>query len=96
MQDAADFYIHDLKLGTDVNASTGEVNKQHASNDYRLAKSVTSTLGLKYGLPLSKHSEFAVRGEYISQTINNDGVPSGEETPDLSAVVLQLNYSVQW
>jgi len=95
-QDAADFYIHDLKLGADVNASTGEVYKQHASNDYRLAKSVTSTLGLKYGLPLSKNSEFAVRGEYISQTVSNDGVPPGEETPDLSAVVLQLNYSVQW
>ena len=95
-QDAADFYIHDLKLGTDVDATTGEVYRQHASNDYRLAKSMTSTLGLKYGLPLSKNSEFAVRGEYISQTINNDGVPAGEETPDLSAVVLQMNYSMQW
>jgi len=95
-QDAADFYVHDLELGTDVDAVTGEVYRQHASHDYRLAKSVTSTLGLKYGLPLSRDSEFAIRGEYITQTIDNSGVPSGEETPDLNAVVLQLNYSVLW
>ena len=96
-QDAADFYIHDLKLGSDVDATTGEViSRQYASNDYRLAKSVTTTVGLKYGLPLSKNTEFALRGEYIQQAISNDGVPAGEETPDLGAMVLQLNYSMLW
>ena len=95
-QDAADFYTHNLKLGTDIDAATGAVSKQYASNDYRLAKSVTTTLGLKYGIPLSDNSEISMRGEFIQQAISNDGVPAGEETPDLDAVVLQLNYSLVW
>jgi hypothetical protein len=95
-QDAADFYTHNLKLGTDIDASTGVVSRQYASNDYRLAKSVTTTLGLKYGIPLSQNSEISMRGEFIQQAISNDGVPAGEETPDLDAVVLQVNYSLVW
>lgn len=95
-QDAADFYTHNLILGTDVDATTGAVSTQYASNDYRLAKSVTSTLGLKYGIPFGHSSEISVRGELINQTISNDGVPAGEETPDLDALVLQVNYSLVW
>lgn len=95
-QDAADFYTHNLILGTDVDATTGAVSTQYASNDYRLAKSVTSTLGLKYGIPFGHSSEISVRGELINQTISNDGVPVGEETPDLDALVLQVNYSLVW
>lgn len=95
-QDAADFYTHNLELGTDVDASTGVVSAKEASNDYRLAKSVTTTLGLKYGVPLSNNSEFSIRGELINQSLSEDGVPSAEQTPDLDAVVLQLNYSLVW
>ena len=95
-QDAADFYTHNLQLGSDVDPVTGAASRQHASNDYRLAKLTTSTLGLKYGMPLSHDSELAIRGEFIKQTVSNDGVPAGEETPDLDAVVLQLNYSLLW
>ena len=95
-QDAADFYTHNLKLGTDIDAATGAVSRQYASNDYRLAKSVTTTLGLKYGIPLSNNSEISMRGELIQQAISNDGVPAGEETPDLDALVLQVNYSLTW
>lgn len=95
-QEAADFYTHNLKLDSDVDPVTGAVSKQHASNDYRLAKLTTSTIGLKYGIPLSHDSELAVRGEVIKQAVSNDGVPAGEETPDLDAVVLQLNYSLLW
>jgi hypothetical protein len=95
-QDAADFYTHNLILGTDIDATTGAVSKQYASNDYRLAKSVTSTLGLKYGIPFGKNSEIAVRGEVIKQTLSDDGVPAGEEAPDLDALVLQINYSLLW
>jgi len=96
MQDAADFYTHNLVVGTDVNAATGAVAVNEASNDYRLAESVTTTLGLKYGVPIGSNSEFAVRGEFINQSLTEDGVPSGEQTPDLDAVVLQVNYSLVW
>ena len=94
-QSEADFYRHHLVQGNDVDAS-GNVRVDYASNDYRLAPSTTLTLGLKYGLPLGSDSELAMRAELISQQVDNSGIPAGEETPDLNAIVLQLNYSLRW
>jgi hypothetical protein len=94
-QDAANFYTHNLVQGTDVDAG-GNVLVEYASNDYRLAKSVTTTLGLKYGIPLGDNSELGFRAETITQSVDNAGIPTGEETPDLSAIVLQANYSFLW
>jgi hypothetical protein len=95
-QDAAEFYTHNLRLGTDVDATSGVTSTAFASNDYRLAESETLTLGLKYGLPLGKNSEFSIRGESITQTVDDGLVPNGEETPDLDAILLQVNYSLLW
>ena len=95
-QHAAEFYTHNLALGTDVDPGTGAVSQDYASNDYRLAESETLTVGLKYGIPLSNESEFSIRGEFISQTVDDGSVPGGEETPDLDAIVLQVNYSLVW
>ena len=94
-QTKADFYRHDLIQGTDIDAS-GNVKVQYASHDYRLADSVTTTYGLKFGYLLGEDSEFSVRAEVMKQTLKNDGVPAGEETPDLTALILQINYSVFW
>ena len=94
-QTAADFYRHNLVLGTDIDTA-GNVLVDYASHDYRLAESVTTTLGLKYGIPLDDNSEFSVRGELINQTVNDGTVPAGQETPDLSAIMLQVNYSFVW
>jgi hypothetical protein len=94
-QSAADFYRHNLVLGTDIN-SAGNVLVDYASHDYRLAESTTTTLGLKYGIPMGDNSEFSVRGELIAQTVNDGAVPAGQETPDLSAIMLQVNYSFVW
>jgi len=95
-QSAADFYTHNMVLGTDIDATTGAVTKDYASNDYRLSEMTTTTVGLKYGIPLSKTSEISMRGESMTQTVDNSGIPAGEETPDLKAVILQLNYSLVW
>lgn len=95
-QDAADFYTHNLVLGADVDAATGVVSKQYASNDYRLAELETITLGLKYGFPVSSNSEFSTRAEVITQTTDDGNVTAGEETPDLTAFVIQVNYSFKW
>ncbi len=95
-QDAADFYTHNLALGADVDPNTGAVSRGFASNDYRLAKSETVTVGLKYGMPMANKSEFSIRGEMITQTVDDGSVPAGEETPDLDAFVFQLNYSLIW
>jgi len=94
-QDAADFYTHNLVVGSDIDSS-GTVLVKEASNDYRLGELVTTTIGLKYGIPISSDSEFSVRGEFINQSLTEDGVPSDEQTPDLDAVVLQVNYSLVW
>jgi len=95
-QTAADFHTHNLKLGSEVDATSGQVLIDYASNDYRLAESQTMTLGLKYGMPMGDNSELSMRAEVITQTITDNNVPAGEETPDLSAVVLQVNYSFVW
>lgn len=95
-QDAADFYRHNLVLGTDVDPVSGLASIDYASHDYRLAKSETTTIGLKYGIPLDNNSEFSVRGELITQTVDDGSVPVGEETPDLDAFVFQINYSLVW
>lgn len=95
-QDAAEFYAHNLSLGSDVNATTGAVSRRFASSDSRLADSETVTIGLKYGLPIGDTSEFSVRGEFIRQTVNDGSVPDNERTSDLDAMVLQLSYSLIW
>ncbi|MES0328211.1 MAG: DUF3570 domain-containing protein, partial [Gammaproteobacteria bacterium] len=95
-QSAADFYTHNLVLGTDIDAVSGNVSIDYASHDYRLAESQTMTLGLKYGMPVGENSEFSVRSEIITQTINDGTVPVGQETPDLTAIMLQVNYSFLW
>ncbi|MCP4492471.1 MAG: DUF3570 domain-containing protein [Gammaproteobacteria bacterium] len=95
-QGAASFYTHDLKLGADVHATTGAVSQDYATSDYRLAESTSVTIGLKYGIPLGNDSEFSIRGEVITQTVDDGTVPVGEETDDLDAFVLQLNYSLLW
>ena len=95
-QEAADFYTHNLVLGSDVDPTSGAVSQDYASNDYRLAKSETVTVGLKYGIPMANNSEFSMRGEVITQTVDDGSVPAGEETPDLDAFVLQFNYSLIW
>ncbi len=95
-QDAAEFYTHNLKLGVDVDPATGAVSRDYASNDYRLAELETVTVGLKYGVPIGDDSEFSIRGEVITQSVDDGSVPSGEETPDLDAFILQLNYSLIW
>ena len=95
LQEAADFYRHDLELGTDVDAS-GNVLLQEVSSDSRLMKFTTTTLGLKYGYALGKNSELSVRGGFMNQTFDDGNVPAGEETPDLDAVIVNIGYSVVW
>ncbi len=95
MQDEADFYRHNLVQGTDVDGS-GNVLLSEVSSDSRLSKFTTATVGLKYGYALGKNSELSVRGEFMSQTFDDGGVPAGEETPDLDAIILNIGYSFLW
>jgi hypothetical protein len=95
LQDAADFYRHNLVQGVDVDAN-GNVLLDSVSSDYRLAKLTTTTLGLKYGYALGDNSELSIRGEVMNQSVDDGDVPSTEETPDLDAIILNVGYSLRW
>jgi len=95
MQDAADYYRHNLVQGADVDAS-GTVLLAEVSSDSRLSKFATTTLGLKYGYAIGKNSELSVRGEFMNQAFDDANVRAGEETPDLDAIILNVGYSFLW
>ncbi len=95
MQDAADFYRHNLVQGVDVDAS-GTVLLTEVTSDSRLSKLTTTTFGLKYGYATGNNSELSVRGEVMRQTFDDGNVPAGEATPDLDAVILNVTYSFFW
>ena len=67
-----------------------------ASNDYRLAKSQTTTLGLKYGYRMAGDSEISTRFELITQTVDDAGVAVTEQTPDLDSILFQVGYNFKW
>jgi hypothetical protein len=95
LQDAADFYRHNLVQGVDVDAN-GSVLLDHVSSDYRLAKLATTTLSLKYGYALGDNSELSIRGGLMNQSVDDGDVSTGEETPDLDALILNAGYSLRW
>lgn len=92
-QSAAEFFRTSLVDGDPL--------PQYASADYRLGELTTTTLGLKYAMPVGKTSEFSLRGEVITQAQQDVTTPIGDQvsqdlTPDLDAVVFQVGYSFRW
>lgn len=89
-QSAADFYHHSLV--------DGEPIPSYASADLRLAEFNSSTIGLKYGMPLMG-GDFSVRVEKMTQ--EGDSHPSnaiGDQRnhdlfPTLKASIIQVSYS---
>ncbi len=76
-QGAADFYRHSLVSGQPL-----PVN---ASADYRLAEMQGNTIGLKFGMPTGKNSEWGVRVERMVET--------GTSHP-ADAIGIQQNYDL--
>ena len=97
-QSAAEFFTHNL-LDTQVGVA------QYASSDYRLGELNTTTIGLKYAMPMKNNQEFSMRVESIVQsystvssaigTLNGDA-GSQDIVPDLGAFVIQVGYSFYW
>jgi len=94
-QSAAEFFTHNLR--DNIVGAT-----QYASSDYRLGEFTSTTIGLKYAMPLGKNQEFNVRAELISQanevvagTFTSDLNPQ-EIAPDLDATFIQFGYSFKW
>ena len=97
-QSAAEFFTHNI-LDTQVGVA------QYASSDYRLGELNTTTIGLKYAMPMKNNQEFSMRVESIVQsystvsstigTLNGDA-GSQDIVPDLGAFVIQVGYSFYW
>ncbi len=89
-QTAADFYRHSLV--------SGERTPRYVSADLRLGEFVSTTLGLKYGMPLLD-GELSLRIEQMRQ--QGDSYPGdavGDQKnhdlfPTLEAAIVQLSYS---
>ena len=88
LQDAADFYVHNLKLGDSL--------PDNVSSDYRLAKMTTTTLSLKYGYALGDNNELSVRAGFMNQSVDDGDVLAGTETPDTDAIILNAGYSLSF
>lgn len=90
-QGASDFYHTSLVEGQTYD---------FASADYRLADLTTTTLGIKYGIELSKTSEFGIRTEWIKQQADPSNVIGNQSqqdlVPDVDAMIIQLNYTLQF
>jgi hypothetical protein len=90
-QTAADFYHHSLVSTAPVPAN--------ASADYRLGDLVTTTYGLKLGLPVGKSSEFSLRVESMKQT--GDSYPADaigvqrnfDLFPTINTTIAQITYT---
>ncbi|MFW2374002.1 MAG: DUF3570 domain-containing protein [Gammaproteobacteria bacterium] len=92
-QSAAEFFTHSLDYGDPL--------PEYASADYRLGELTTTTLGLKYAMPLARNSEFSVRAEVINQASKEVGSLVGDQlnqelAPDLDAFIFQVGYSFHW
>ncbi|MDH5765110.1 MAG: DUF3570 domain-containing protein, partial [Gammaproteobacteria bacterium] len=97
-QSAAEFFTHNI-LDSQL------ASLQYASSDYRLGELATTTIGLKYALPVKINHEFSMRVESIVQsytkvnssigTLNGDA-GNQDIVPDLDAFVIQFGYSFYW
>lgn len=80
-QTAADFYRYSLAEGAAL--------PEFASADYRIGNLITQTVGVKYGLPLGKRTEFNIRAEYMQQSDADDRFPK----VDIVFVQATISYS---
>jgi hypothetical protein len=90
-QTAADFYRHSLVSTDPVPA--------YASADYRLGKMTTTTAGLKFGMPVGKHTELSLRLESMAQSGDSHppdaiGVQRNVDLfPTVKASIAQITYT---
>ncbi|MEE9333736.1 MAG: DUF3570 domain-containing protein [Granulosicoccaceae bacterium] len=69
-QSQADFYYRRFYVDDALNPILPSDGL--ASSDYRLDAMTSVTLGMKYGLALTKNTDLRVRAEYLAQTFDND------------------------
>jgi hypothetical protein len=61
-----------------------------ASSDYRLDAMTSVTLGMKYGIALTKNTDLRLRAEYLAQSFSND------DYDENNAVVFQTSFKYKF
>ncbi len=87
-QSQADFYQRNLLVDEDSNPILP--GDGFASSDYRLDSMASSTLGIKYGVAVSRNADLRLRAEYIDQRFDTADYSSN------SAVILQASFRYQF
>ena len=87
-QSQADFYYRRFYVDDSLNPILP--GDGLASSDYRLDAMTSVTLGIKYGISLTKNTDVRLRAEYLAQSFDNDDY--GEN----NAIVLQTSFKYKF
>ena len=87
-QSQADFYYRRFYVDDALNPILP--SDGIASSDYRLDAMTSVTLGMKYGIALTKNTDIRVRAEYLAQTFDNDDYGNND------AVVFQTSFKYKF
>lgn len=99
-QTAADFYH--LYINEATETAAGVPTLEYVSADPRLSELTGSTIGLKYGIELSRSSEFYIRAEEYTQTYNAKApdtminLQGLDLSPDLKAMSILVGYTFEF
>ncbi len=87
-QSQADFYYRRFYVDDALNPILP--SDGIASSDYRLDAMTSVTLGMKYGIALTKNTDIRVRAEYLAQTFDNDDYGGND------ALVFQTSFKYKF
>lgn len=87
-QSQADFYYRRFYVDEGLNPILPA--DSIASSDYRLDAMTSLTLGMKYGIALTKNTDIRLRAEYLAQSFDNDDYDKN------NAVVFQTSFKYKF
>lgn len=99
-QTAADFYR--LFVSESTETASGVSTLEYLSADPRLSELTGTSVGLKYGIEISRSSEFYIRAEQYTQTYNAKApanmtnLQGLDLAPDLKAMSILVGYSFEF
>ena len=87
-QSAADFYFRQLDVDEALNPILPDDGI--ASSDHRLDGITSATIGMKYGIALTRNADLRVRAEYLAQRFDTD------DFDESNAVIFQTSFKYKF
>ena len=87
-QSAADFYFRQLDVDEALNPILPD--NGIASSDHRLDGITSATIGMKYGIALTRNADLRVRAEYLAQRFDTD------DFDESNAVIFQTSFKYKF